>query len=51
MWDFKLQKYVWRIISTLNEFGDEENYKATGQELVIDPNTGEVLALNDWRVN
>lgn len=51
IWDFKLQRYVWKILSTLNEFGDEENYKATGQEMVIDPNTGDVLALNDWRVN
>lgn len=51
LWDFKLKRYVWRILSTLTEFGSEENYKATGQELVIDPNTGEVLALNDWRVN
>jgi len=51
MWDFKLKRYVWRILSTLTEFGNEENYKATGQEMLIDPNTGEVLALNDWRVN
>ena len=51
IWDFKLQRYVWKILSTLNESGDEENYKATGQEMVIDPNTGEVLALNDWKVN
>jgi len=51
MWDFKLHRYVWRILSTLTEFGNEENYKATGQEMVIDPNTGEVLALNDWRIN
>lgn len=51
MWDFKLQRYVWRILSTLTEYEYEDNYKATGQEMVIDPNTGEVLALNDWRVN
>ncbi len=51
LWDFKLQRYVWKILSTLNEFGDEDNYKATGQEMVIDPTTGEVIALNDWRVN
>jgi len=51
MWDFKLQRYVWRILSTLNEFGSEENYKASGQEMIIDPNTGDVLALNDWRIN
>ena len=51
MWDFKLQRYVWRILSTLTEFGNEDNYKATGQEMLIDPNTGEVLVLNDWRIN
>ena len=51
MWDFKLKRYVWRILSTLNEFGGEDNYRANGQEMLIDPNTGEVLALNDWRIN
>ena len=51
MWDFKLQRYVWRILSTLSEYNYDDNYKATGQEMIIDPNTGEVLALNDWRVN
>jgi len=51
MWDFKFERYVWRFLSTLNEFGGEENYKASGQEMIIDPNTGDVLALNDWRIN
>lgn len=51
LWDFKREKYVWNILSTLNEFGGEDNYKATGQEMIIDPTSGEVLALNDWRVN
>jgi hypothetical protein len=51
LWDFKLKKYVWRILSTLTKFSSGDNYKATGQEIVIDPNTGEVLTLNDWRVN
>ena len=50
-WDFKMQRYVWRILSTLTELGEGDHYKATGQEIVIDPNTGEVLALNDWRIN
>lgn len=51
MWDFKFQRYVWRILSTLTEYNYDDNYKATGQEMIIDPVTGEVLALNDWRVN
>lgn len=51
LWDFKREKYVWKILSTLNEFGGNDIYKAMGQEMVIDPTNGEVLALNDWRIN
>lgn len=50
-WDFKMERYVWRILSTLTELGSGDHYKATGQEIVIDPNTGEILAFNDWRIN
>jgi hypothetical protein len=38
-------------LATLSEFGGEENYRGTGQEMIIDPNTGEVLELNDWKIN
>ena len=51
LWDFKREKYVWKILSTLTELGKDDYYKATGQEMIIDPCTGEVLALNDWRIN
>jgi hypothetical protein len=51
LWDFERKRYVWKILSTLDEIGSDENYKATGQEIVIDPADGEVLALNDWRIN
>ena len=51
LWDFKRERYVGKILSTLNEFGGKDNYKAMGQEMVIDPTNGEVLELNDWRIN
>ena len=51
LWDFQRERYVWNILSTLNEFGGEDNYKAAGQEMIIDPINGEVIALNDWRIN
>jgi len=51
MWDFKLQRYVWRILSTIREYSVEDVYRAAGQEMIINPNTGNVLALNDWIVN
>lgn len=51
MWDFKQEIYVWKILSTLSESGGEDNYRATGQEMIVDPTSGEVIALNDWRIN
>jgi len=51
LWDLKRERYVWKILSTLDEFGGKDNYRAMGQEMVIDPTSGEVLALNDWRIN
>ncbi len=51
LWDFKRERYVWKILSTLTEFGEGDHYKATGEEMIIDPTNGEVLALNNWRVN
>jgi hypothetical protein len=51
LWDFKRERYVWKILSTLTELGEGDHYKATGQEMIIDPTNGEVLALNNWRVN
>ena len=51
IWDFKFKRYVWKILSTLTELGEGDHYKATGQEILIDPNTGEMLALNNWRIN
>ncbi|MCL6494333.1 MAG: hypothetical protein K6T54_06065 [Ignavibacterium sp.] len=44
-------KYVWNINSTLTENEGEFGYRASGQEIVIDCSTGEVLAKNDWKIN
>lgn len=44
-------KYVWNINSTLTESEGEFGYRASGQEMIIDSATGEVLAKNDWKIN
>ncbi|WP_337864667.1 hypothetical protein [Ignavibacterium sp.] len=44
-------KYVWNINSTLTESEGEFGYRASGQEIIIDSSTGEVLAKNDWKIN
>lgn len=51
IWDANYNKHVWHVLSTLSESEGGEGRRANGKEVVIDPNTGEVLAINDWRVN
>jgi hypothetical protein len=51
IWSSVYQKYTWQILSTLRESVGEFGYRGNGKEMIIDPNTGEILALNDWRIN
>lgn len=51
LWNHKRERYVWHILSTLDEIEGDFGYRGNGKEMIIDPASGEVLALNDWRVN
>ena len=51
IWDAKYNKYVWHILNTISESKGEAGYRGNGMELIIDSNTGEVLAKTDWKVN
>jgi len=50
IWNAKYGKYVWHILSTLEEMEGEFGYRAKGKEAIINPSTGEVIALNDWNI-
>lgn len=50
IWNAKYDKYVWHILSTLEEMEGEFGYRAKGKETIIDPSGGEVIALNDWNI-
>jgi len=50
IWNAKYEKYVWHILSTLEEMEGEFGYRAKGREAIIDPSNGEVIALNDWNI-
>jgi hypothetical protein len=49
-WSAEVNKYVWHIIVTTNEFGSRENYKADGEEIIIHPSSGEVLKKREWSI-
>lgn len=51
VWDIDYNKYVWYIRNTLSENKGEIGYRGNGMQIIIDPNTSEVLAKNEWRVN
>jgi hypothetical protein len=51
LWDPKLKQYVWHILSTSSESQSSEGFRGYGKEIIIDPNSGLVLEMNDWHVN
>jgi len=51
MWDANYDKYIWRILSTLHEMIGDFGYRGNGRQIIIDPYSGEVLAIDDWRIN
>lgn len=51
LWDPKLKQYTWHILSTSSESQSSEGFRGYGKEIIIDPNSGLVLEMNDWHVN
>ena len=50
IWNPERKIYVWHILSTIREFQGEFGYRGSGKEMIIDPVTGELLAVNDWHI-
>lgn len=50
IWNPERKIYVWHILSTIREFQGEFGYRGNGKEMIIDPVTGELLAVNDWHI-
>ena len=51
LWEPKLNQYTWHILSTSSESQSSEGFRGYGNEVIIDPNSGLVLEMNDWHVN
>jgi hypothetical protein len=51
LWDPNLKQYTWHILSTSSESQSSEGFRGYGKEIIIDPNSGLVLEMNDWHVN
>ena len=49
-WSSDLNKYIWHIISTTYQTGIDANYKARGEELMIDPVSSDVLKRREWAI-
>lgn len=51
LWNAQFEKYVWYVITTLKESEGGHGKRASGKEMIIDSGNGEILTVNDWRVN
>jgi len=50
-WSDEFNKYVWHIVSYLEETGEDENYKSSGEEIIINPSNGEIISFREWQIN
>lgn len=50
-WSPEHGKYVWHILTTINEIGSGDFYKANGKEIFIHPFDGSVIQIRSWRIN
>lgn len=49
-WSSNLDKYIWHIVSTESEIKKDLVRKANGEEIIIDPNSGEVISSGTWEI-
>lgn len=50
LWNAKHKKYLWHVLSTLSEAGGQDRYIAKGQEVLINPASGEMIEFNSWNI-
>lgn len=49
-WEASLNKYIWHIISTTWEAEGSNGSRAKGEEIMIAPQTGEILKHREWYI-
>lgn len=50
LWDRSFNQYVWHVLSTYSQSGKEKSYEGNGKEMLIDPDSGEVISANLWHI-
>jgi hypothetical protein len=50
-WNSLHKKYVWEIKSVYSEAGEKNTYSATGETMLINTASGEVIETGEWMIN
>jgi hypothetical protein len=50
MWSAEFAKYVWYVLSVKSEMHYEDNYKASGEEMIINPYDGKLIIHRNWDI-
>ena len=49
-WTGEFNMYTWHLLATYNESGGENNYRANGEELFINPFDGSLIDKRKWNI-
>ncbi len=50
LWSAEFAKYVWHILSINSEMHYDDGYKASGEEIIINPYDGKIIAHRNWSI-
>ena len=50
MWSSEYAKYVWYVLCVKSEMHYEDNYKASGEEMIINPYDGKIISHRNWDI-
>ncbi|MFH0733065.1 MAG: hypothetical protein V1773_01290 [bacterium] len=49
-WSMEYDRYIWHILSITYETGKADYYKASGEEMVINPADGSIILQRKWEI-
>lgn len=50
-WNSVHNKYAWEVLSIFSESKGEGYYRATGETMLVDPGSGEIIETSEWMIN
>jgi hypothetical protein len=49
-WSALHKQYVWHVLATYKSYGEDENFRGSGEEVYINPFDGSLISKQEWNI-